>query len=171
MTAQGFGRKGMAAGAVAPRRAQLVADPQPRSFRPMQGVEDPGADAAERRAAFLARERSRDGAAAEAAALPSDEAEAAAAALNAVTAPPPPTDRSLRAAYAIWFLLGLIGGHRFYLRRPYTGAAQALLFLGCVGTVAIFQYYPAFAGLALSWAWYLADGIRLKQLHLWSGRR
>jgi TM2 domain-containing membrane protein YozV len=171
MTAQGFGRKGAAAGALAPRRGQLVAGQQPRSFQPMKGVEDPGADAAERRAAFLAGERARNGAPAPAAAaLPSAEAEAAAAALKAVTAPPP-TDRSLKAAYAIWFLLGLAGGHRFYLRRPYTGAIQFGLLAGCIGEVAIFQYYPAFAGLALSWAWYLADGIRLRQLHLWSGPR
>ena len=36
-----------------------------------------------------------------------------------------------------------------------------MLFLGCVGAVASFQYYEAFAGLALSWLCYLADGIRL----------
>src|SRR5207237_4907228 len=54
------------------------------------------------------------------------------------------------AAYAIWFFLGLAGGHRFYLRRPITGAVQALLFLSCIGAVAIFQYYQAFAGLASS---------------------
>ena len=47
-----------------------------------------------------------------------------------------PTDRSLRIAYLLWFFLGLAGGHRFYLRRPMTGAIQALLFLGCVGAVA-----------------------------------
>ena len=169
MTAQGFGRKGMAVGAVAPRRASLVSEPSPRSFQPMHGVEDPGADAEERRAAFLAEERARDEPAVQAAPLPSAAAESALAALKA-EAGPPSTDRSLKAAYAIWFLLGLGGGHRFYLRRPYTGAAQALLFLACLGAVALFQRYEAFAGLALSWLWYLADGIRLKRLHLWSGR-
>jgi hypothetical protein len=46
-----------------------------------------------------------------------------------------------------------------------------LLFLGCVGAVAAFQYYQAFGGLALSWLWYLADGIRLKHLHKVSGPR
>lgn len=169
MTAQGFGRKGVA-GALAPRRAHLVAGERPRSFQPMEGIADPGADAAERRAAFLAEERARTGGPAEADVLPSSEAEAAAAALKAVTAPPPPTDRSLKAAYAIWFFLGLAGGHRFYLRRPYTGAIQLLLLAICVGAV-VFQYYQAFAGLALSWLWYVADGIRLKRLHLWSGPR
>jgi TM2 domain-containing membrane protein YozV len=169
MTAYNFGRKGVAGGAVAPRRASLVSTPQPRSFQPMRDVTDPEDGAEQRRAAFLAGERARSAPQAGAEELPAAETEAALAALRAESAPPP-TDRSLKAAYAIWFFLGLGGGHRFYLRRPITGAVQALLFLGCVGAVAFFQYYEAFAGLALSWLWYLADGIRLKQLHLWSGR-
>ena len=169
MTAQGFGRKNMAGVAAAPRRARLVADAQPRSFEPVREVEAPDEEAAERRAAFLAGERARSAPPAAAEALPAEAAEKALAALRS-EAPPPPTDRSLRTAYAIWFLLGLAGGHRFYLRRPLTGAVQALLFLTCLGAVVLFQYYQAFAGLALSWGWYLADGIRLKHLHLWSGR-
>jgi TM2 domain-containing membrane protein YozV len=169
MTAHGFGRKGTE-GAVAPRRASLVASQEPRSFQPMRKVADPGADAEERRAAFLAQERSRDAPAEDAAPLPAAETESILAALKA-EAGPVPTDRSLRTAYLIWFLLGLGGGHRFYLRRPLTGAVQASLFLSCLGAVALFQYYEAFAGLALSWLCYLADGIRLKRLHLWSGPR
>jgi TM2 domain-containing membrane protein YozV len=168
MTAQGFGRKGMTVGAAAPRRTSLVSEPQPRSFHPLRDVADPGEDAEERRAAFLAQERAEGPSSAEPAALPSAETEKVLAALKAERGPPP-TDRSLRAAYLLWFFLGLGGGHRFYLRRPITGAVQALIFLACLGAVA-FQYYQAFAGLALSWLWYLADGIRLKHLHLWSGR-
>jgi TM2 domain-containing membrane protein YozV len=169
MTAHGFGRKGVAGVAVAPRRASLVASDKPRSFQPMADVADPGADAEQRRAAFLAQERARNAPADGPAELPIAETETALAALRA-EAPPPPTDRSLRTAYLVWFFLGLGGGHRFYLRRPATGAAQALLFLACLGAVAGFQYYQACAGLALSWLWYLADGIRLRHLHLWSGR-
>ena len=168
MTAHSFGRKGMA-GRAAPRRATLVSAPGPRSFQPVQDVPDAGAEAETRRAAFLAKERGRDGTDAEPAALPPAETEQLLAALKGET-PPPPTDRSLRTAYAIWFLLGLGGGHRFYLRRPITGAIEATLFLGCVGAVAGFQLYEAFPGLGLSWLWYLADGLRLKRLHLWSGR-
>jgi hypothetical protein len=169
MTASGFGRKGVAGGAVAPRRARLVAVQEPRSFQPLRAVDDPDQESEARRAAFLADERARIAPAAEPAALPTAETETMLAALKAERAPPP-TDRSLRIAYIIWFCLGLGGGHRFYLRRPYTGALQALLFLGCVGVVAMFQYYQAFAGLALSWLWFLADGVRLQRLHLWSGR-
>ena len=170
MTAANFGRKGVAGGAVAPRRANLVASQKPRSFQPMRDVADPGEDSETRRAAFLAQERDRDAPGAEVVALPAAETEAALASLKAESVLVP-TDRSLRTSYLIWFCLGLAGGHRFYLRRPITGAVQALLFVGCVGAVALFQYYEAFAGLALSWLWFLADGIRLRHLHSRSGPR
>jgi len=155
MTAHTFGRKG-AIGAPAQRRAALVAH-QPRSFQPIREEKDEDEIAA-RRAAFVAEERARAAPPPEAL-PPSAEPEVAA------------TDRSLKTAYALWFFLGLAGGHRFYLRRPLTGAGQALLFLTCLGAVTLFQYYQAFAGLALSWLWYLADGIRLRALHLRSGPR
>jgi hypothetical protein len=169
MTAYGFGRKGVAGGAVAPRRARLVTTQEPRSFQPVREADDPEQESETRRAAFLAEERARKAPAAEPATLPAAETETVLAALKAERGPIP-TDRSLKLAYAIWFCLGLGGGHRFYLRWPWTGAIQALLFLGCVGAVALFQYYQAFAGLAVSWLWYLVDGVRLKRLHLWSGR-
>ncbi|HST35128.1 MAG TPA: TM2 domain-containing protein, partial [Allosphingosinicella sp.] len=96
--------------------------------------------------------------------------EAAIKAVLSADAAPPPTDRRLAIAYALWFFTGLFGGHRFYLRRPLFGAAQALIFCGCVAA-AVLQYYWAFAGLAVSWLWMLADGIRLKHLHAWSGKQ
>lgn len=165
MTAQSFGRKS-APGAPAQRRTALVAH-QPRSFQPI-GEETDEDDVAARRSAFVAAERARAAPAAEP--LPSAQAETALESFKA-DAELVPTDRSLKTAYLIWFFLGLGGGHRIYLRRPLTGAAQALLFLGCVGAVALFQYYQAFAGLALAWLCYLADGIRLRRLHLRSGPR
>lgn len=165
MTAHSFGRKG-GLGAPAQRRAALVAH-QPRSFQPMRAESD-DEDIEARRAAFVADERARAVPPAEAV-LPSAQAESALESFKA-EAELVPTDRALRTAYLIWFPLGLGGGHRFYLRRPLTGAVQALLFLGCLGAVVLVQYYQAFAGLALSWLWYLADGIRLPSLHLRSGR-
>jgi TM2 domain-containing membrane protein YozV len=165
MTAYGFGRKGMAGGAMSPRRASLVSGQQPRSFQPMRDAIQCDDEAEERRGAFLAQEHARAPSPAGTAELGAD-VEAALAALKSVLVP---TDRSLRTAYLLWFFLGLCGGHRFYLRRPWTGAIQALLFLGCLGAVVGFQYYQAFGGLALSWLCYLADGIRLRRLHLSSG--
>jgi len=79
-----------------------------------------------------------------------------------------PADRSLRIAYLLWFFTGLAGGHRFYLRRTLTGAAQAALFAGCVGAV-FAQYYPAFAGLGLSWLWMLADGFLIRRMYRTAG--
>jgi TM2 domain-containing membrane protein YozV len=156
MTAHTFGRKG-AIGAPAQRRSGLVAH-QPRSFQPIREEKDEDEIAA-RRAAFVAGERARAAEPPPELVLPPAEAELV------------PTDCSLKTAYALWFLLGLAGGHRFYLRRPLTGAGQASLFLICLGAVTLLQYYQAFAGLALSWLWYLADGIRLRALHLRSGPR
>ncbi|MGE8143080.1 TM2 domain-containing protein [Novosphingobium sp. NPDC080210] len=34
--------------------------------------------------------------------------------------------QSIGAAYFLWFFLGLIGAHRFYLRRPGSGIAMLL---------------------------------------------
>jgi TM2 domain-containing membrane protein YozV len=73
--------------------------------------------------------------------------------------------RSLRLAWALWFPWGLTGAHRFYLGRYVSGAIQAAIFIGCVAAVFGFQFYPAFAGLAVSWLWMLVDGLKLKQMH------
>lgn len=161
MTSRTFGRKG-GIGAPAQRRTALLAH-QPRSFEPIerQIADEDRIEA--RRAAFVAEERAR---ADDAAALPF--AAATETALRAFKAEVEfavlPADRSLKIAYLLWFATGLAGGHRFYLRRPLTGAVQALLFTGCVGAV-LAQYYPAFAGLALSWLWMLADGFLIRRMY------
>ena len=168
MTARTFGRKG-GIGAPAQRRTALLAN-QPRSFEPIerQLADEDGIEA--RRAAFVAEERAR----AEGAAAVLPFAAATETALRAFKAQVEfaalPADRSLKIAYALWFVTGLAGGHRFYLRRPLTGAIQALLFLGCVGAVLI-QYYPAFAGLALSWLWMLGDGFLIRRMYRTAGTR
>jgi TM2 domain-containing membrane protein YozV len=163
MAARTFGRKGEI-GKPAQRRAGLVAH-APRSFRPAA----PEDDAEARRAAFLSEERARDAEPAGPSAV-----ESVLRAVKAMRAAAPeaiPTDRSLKAAWPIWFLLGLAGGHRFYLRRPISGALQALLFLGCLGAVVVAQRYEAFFGLAFSWVWMLADGIRLRRMFMTAGRQ
>lgn len=162
MTARTFGRKGEI-GAPAQRRTALIAN-QPRSFEPIerQIADDDVIEA--RRAAFVAKERARaDGAAAT---LPfANATETALRAFKAeVEFAALPADRSLKVAYALWFVTGLAGGHRFYLRRPLTGAIQALFFAACLGA-AIAQYYQAFGGLALSWLWMLADGFLIRRMY------
>jgi TM2 domain-containing membrane protein YozV len=163
MTAGNFGRKGAAGAAPAPPRIGLVAG-QPRTFQPMHKRPASSDDElAARRAAFVAEERARTGGGVS---LPFSAAtETALRAFKAqVEFDSFPADRSLKIAYLLWFFTGLAGGHRFYLRRPLTGAIQAALFLGCVGA-AIAQYYPAFAGLGISWLWMLADGFLIRAMY------
>jgi hypothetical protein len=162
-----FGRKGASEAGLSPRRAALLGLNRAQDFALSAAPAGPEDEATSRREAFLAAERARAEDLSPTQAMPLANEEAIKAILRVDA--PPPTDRSLKLAYALWFLTGLFGGHRFYLRRPLCGAVQAVIFFGCVAT-ALLQYYWAFAGLAISWLWMLADGIRLKHLHTWSGR-
>lgn len=165
MTARTFGKRGMVdpgAGAIATRRAALlgIETEPPRA-------ED---EIAVRREAFLAAERARDGVA-----TPQPMPTASKEQIRAVLAGPdatvyPPTDRSLRIAYTLWFVLGLAGAHRLYLRRPLSGGLQAAVFFGCWGAT-LAEYYWAFAGLAVSCLWMMTDGFLLKTMHQRSGRQ
>jgi TM2 domain-containing membrane protein YozV len=171
MTARSFGRKGAIGAAPSPPRIGLVAG-QPRSFQPMhRKAPAPDDEIEARRAAFVAEERARSGSGAgPAAQAVSAATESALRAFKArVEFESFPKDRSLRVAYLLWFVTGLAGGHRFYLRRPITGAIQALLFAGCVGAAVFYQYYPAFAGLGLSWLWMVADGFLIRAMYRSAG--
>lgn len=161
MNARTFGRKGAAEQDISAPLAPVFGNRAQDSAPAPTG-------SARRRDAFLAAERARAEDMAPTKAMPAASEEAIRAVL-AIDTPPPPTDRSIRLAYALWFVTGLFGGHRFYLRRPFTGAAQAAMFFGCIAAV-LLEYHWAFAGLGLSWLCFLIDGIRLKHLHLWSGR-
>ena len=111
MTAYGFGRKGVAGGAVAPRRASLVSAPQPRSFQPMRDATDPEDGAEQRRAAFLADERAQRPSPRRAAPICRRPRRSRPWPRSEANRWQPPTVNSLKAAYAIWFFLGLGGGH------------------------------------------------------------
>lgn len=154
MTARAFGRKGNV-GAIAPvqRRVSFGAR-NPDHFEAVEIDEN-----ALRRAAFLAEERAR-----------SDAPAAAEVETLAAAAPLAPPDRSLKTAYILWFCAGLFGGHRFYLRRPITGALQAALFLGAWGA-AVAEYYAGFGVVALSCLWLVVDGLLMRGLHATSGPR
>jgi len=166
MTARTFGRRGMAdpgPGAISTRRAALLGqDPAPPRERDEIGA---------RRDAFLAAERARNPSPVQQQPTPVTSAEE----IRAVLAGPaaivyPPTDRSLNVAYALWFVLGLAGAHRLYLRRPLSGGLQAAVFFGCWGAT-LAQYYWAFAGLAVSCVWMMVDGFLIKTMHERSGRQ
>lgn len=100
-----FGRRGMEAAAPAGRRAQFIAS----------AAASPGDEMEQRRAAFVASERAR----AEQAVEVGHHRVA-----PVVTAPIFASGKSLGIAYGLWFVLGLISAHRFYLGRPLTGIAQ-----------------------------------------------
>lgn len=62
--------------------------------------------------------------------------------------------KSIGAAYAIWFFLGFLGIHRFYLGRTASGVGQLLLFV--VGLFLLPIGVGALLWLALG-VWWLID--------------
>ena len=53
-------------------------------------------------------------------------------------------------AYLLWFFLGALGAHRFYLRAYVSGAVQALLFVSGIATLLILRSQDlATAGLLI----------------------
>ena len=57
-------------------------------------------------------------------------------------------EKELVIAYLLWFFLGVLGVHRFYLGRVKTGVAQLLM-----GTIGAFLIFPLF----ILGIWWLAD--------------
>lgn len=45
-------------------------------------------------------------------------------------------EKSIPAAYVLWFFFGLLGAHRFYLGRSKTGLIMLLLSLSVIGLLA-----------------------------------
>ena len=58
----------------------------------------------------------------------------------------------------------MVGGHRFYLARPITGGAQAVLFTAGLAGIGA-EYYPAFLAMAAAVLWMAADGFLIKGMH------
>ncbi len=136
-----FGRKGMEAAAPVGRRAQYFTPPP-------VAVED-ALD--RRREAFIAAERARAGEAAEAA-----DPMASAARAKEKGLPVFPGQKSARVAYSLWFFLGMISAHRFYLGRPITGVAQTCLwYVSLMFWMAGHElaFFPMVAGVS----WLVAD--------------
>ncbi len=59
--------------------------------------------------------------------------------------------KSTGASYLLWFFLGFLGAHRFYLGRTGTGIAQLLMCLSIVGIIPL-----AF--------WWLIDAFRIPEM-------
>jgi TM2 domain-containing membrane protein YozV len=68
---------------------------------------------------------------------------------------------SLLVAYLLWFFLGVLGAHRFYLRAYVSGAIQALMFVVGVATIFVLRWQD------LETAGLLIGTVPLTLLGLW----
>ncbi|WP_205214856.1 TM2 domain-containing protein [Altererythrobacter sp. ZODW24] len=165
----GFGRKGLAEGAYAPAPQARFgqASRQPASAPPSYTESDAMAD---KRRAFLASERVREQQEAIAAERQperprqevglSDYAETFQGRVGSVV-----PERSLAMAYVLWFVLGQLSAHRFYLGRMQSAVAQVgMLFFS---VLVAFTASPIVGGVALLvWAlWLLGDVFFIHKIH------
>jgi TM2 domain-containing membrane protein YozV len=69
--------------------------------------------------------------------------------------------KSVGAAYLLWFFLGTLGAHRFYLGRTGSGVAQLVLFvLGWLTTFLVI----GFALLAALGIWWIVDAFLISAM-------
>ncbi|MEF0940212.1 TM2 domain-containing protein [Rhizobium sp. BR 362] len=69
--------------------------------------------------------------------------------------------KSVGAAYLLWFFLGTLGAHRFYLGRTGSGVVQLILFvLGWLTTFLI----VGFALLAVLGIWWIVDAFLISAI-------
>ena len=64
--------------------------------------------------------------------------------------------KSTAASYILWFFLGGLGAHRFYLRRPVSGALQLML--------GLFGWMPLFVGWVVLGLWWLVDAFLIPDM-------
>jgi len=148
MNAGGFGRRGTAGG-IGPGGGA-----RPQFGRPV----DMEADAiAARRAAFLAEERTR-------AAHSESGGGRPGAPYRSGTGGPAIGEKKLSTAYALWFFLGGLAVHRFYLGCPISGAIQAGL--APIGyALLVSGSLIGFLFLFMGGLWILADGFIVPSLY------
>ena len=143
-----FGRKGMAGGAVAlPQRAAFGGHLQ----APLEPADADDPYAAQR-AEFLASERTR-----------SEAGQARSFAPERATRSIHLREKTLFTAYLLWFILGQLSAHRFYLGRMSAGIAQVCLWLvSCLMLVGGFT--PGFVGLLANAVWVIGDAFLMPGL-------
>lgn len=66
--------------------------------------------------------------------------------------------KSVLIAYVLWFFLGFLGGHRFYMGKTGTAIAQLLMFLSAIVTSVILIGGLIFIALII---WVLIDAFRI----------
>lgn len=148
----GFGRKGLGPNETAPVEPGAMRHSMQRADSAVAGPDD---EMARKREAFLAAERARKGSAGQAGLPPVAEQ-------SYVPAAKP--ERSLVMAYILWFILGQISAHRFYLGAYKSAALQLGLMLAWVGLAlgaprgSYNTLGPLLAVLVIGWIlWILGD--------------
>ena len=153
MTAPSFGRKGGIGIAAAPRPATVAAPaPMVRAHDPQLTQQD---EMESRRLAFLAQERIRR-----------DQPQPDPDLLRRRAEPRPGVvgPRSMVLTYMLWFVLGSVGAHRFYLGRNTSGTILAILTLISWGLIAGEQSL-AYGGAIAAGLWVFVDGFLIKSMH------
>jgi TM2 domain-containing membrane protein YozV len=78
--------------------------------------------------------------------------------------------KSLLVAYLLWFFLGYVGGHRFYLGRPVSGLVMLAL-----SAVVLVLTFVSFGFLSFLWAivglWWLIDALFIPGMAAGSNNR
>jgi len=69
--------------------------------------------------------------------------------------------KSVGASYVLWFFLGMVGAHRFYLGQSGTGAAMLVLFL--VGFVLSLVLIGVLLLIPL-WVWWVVDAFLIPRM-------
>ncbi len=64
--------------------------------------------------------------------------------------------KSTGVGYLLWFFFGYLGAHRFYLRRPISGAAQLML--------GLFGWMPLFIGWMVLGLWWVVDAFLIPEI-------
>jgi TM2 domain-containing membrane protein YozV len=59
--------------------------------------------------------------------------------------------KSMLVAYVLWYFLGIVGGHRFYMKRTGTAITQLVLSITVVGMIATFIWWVVDAFLLHTW--------------------
>ena len=153
MTAPSFGRKG-GIGIAAPPRPTTAAAPA-RMLRPQDPRTAQQDEMEARRLAFLAQERIRR-----------DQPQPDPDLLRRREEPRPGVvgPRSMVLTYMLWFVLGSIGAHRFYLGRNVSGTILAVLTLLSWGLIAGDKSL-AYGGAIAAGLWVFVDGFLIRSMH------
>ena len=154
MTVRTFGRKGCEGGDTAGRREAIAPEERARGFGLAQPVGDDD-EMARRREAFIAEERARK--------VRLAENPQAGGSDPAARQPTYVREKSMGVAFALWFGLGAVGAHRFYLGFPVSGTIQASLWI--VSWMMILGGFPyAMFGAMIGGFWILTDCVVIPRL-------